>query len=257
LLVACPALRLVVTFSVGVDHVDSAALRRRSIPLVHTPDVLTDATADLAMALILACARRLRPGVRFVEEGHFEGFDPGLFLGLALANARLGIVGLGKIGTAVARRALGFGMTVTYVSPQEKRPAFPAVRVSLEQCLREADIVTLHAPLVAEARGLIGRRELAAMKPRGVLVNTARGPLVDEQALLAHLRTHPEFYAGLDVYEHEPRVDPALAALPNAICLPHLGSATEAARLGMARICTAAAIQFSRGEKPEPIYVGG
>lgn len=248
-LTAADKLKLIVTFSVGVDHIDLAAVKKRGIRLVHTPDVLTPATADLTLALVLASARRLKPGARFVEEGRFTGFDPDLFLGLELGQSVLGVVGLGKIGSAVAQRAIAFGMKVIYVSPSEKKPEFEATRMDLPTALQRSDIVTLHCPLNEKTRGMIGVKELQLLKPKACLVNTARGPLIDEKALYAHLRTRPECFAALDVFENEPEVVPGLASLPNALCLPHLGSATAWARGEMARVCWEEAQRFAKGEK--------
>lgn len=251
-LAAAARLRLLVTFSVGLDHIDTAGVKRRKVPLVHTPDVLTDATADLAFTLMLAGARRLKPALRYVEEGKWTGFDPSLYLGLELSGSELFIVGLGKIGSAVARRAAAFGMRILYSGPEHQVPGVTTVqRVALEQGLRRADVATLHCPLNAQTKGIIGRKELGLMKPGAVLVNTARGPLVDEAALVAHLRAHPDFFAGLDVYSEEPKLPAGLVALPNALCVPHIGSATRRARDAMAKVCVDEAIRFANGEPLE------
>ena len=252
LLAAAPALKHISTFSVGVDHLDIPAIRARGISVSHTPGVLTDATADLAWTLILACARKLKPAMQFIEEGKFTGFSPTAFLGLELRGAILGIVGMGKIGSAVAKRAEGFGMSVYYSGPAKALPN----HVELEELLRISDVVSLHCPLNDKTRHLVSRRELGVMKPKAVLVNTARGPIVDEAALVAHLRSHPEFTAGLDVFEREPGVTAGLAVLPNAVCLPHVGSATLAARTRMAEICVDEAIRFVKGEALQNEYTG-
>lgn len=243
-----PSLKCLITFSVGLDHIDVPAVLKRNIRLVHTPQVLTESTADLTWALILACARRLKPAMRYLEEGNFVGFDPSLFLGIELHGKLLGIVGMGKIGRAVATRGLGFGMKIAYSGPQRSDPYGTAVEMSLEQLLGNADVVALHCPLKKETTHLIGRRELSVMKPNAILVNTARGPIVDEAALVAHLRTHPDFFAGLDVFEKEPHLAEALKSLPNAFCVPHIGSATQVAREAMGKVCLDEAIRFARGE---------
>ena len=242
-------LKCIVTFSVGVDHIDLNALKARKIQLAHTPQVLTDATADLTLALILGCARRIKPAVHFIEEGKFRGLDPGLFLGMELSRSVLGVVGLGKIGMAVARRALAFGMKVVFTSSKPHGDQADFKEVPLGELLRISDVVSLHCPLTPSTRHLIGRRELSVMKPNGILVNAARGPIVDEKALLAHLRTHPDFFAGLDVFEDEPVIVPGLRQLPNALCLPHIGSATVAARGAMAEVCCDEAIRFAKGQR--------
>lgn len=250
LLSKAPHLKCLITFSVGLDHVDVPAVLKRKIKLVHTPNVLTDATADLTWTLILGCARRIKPAVRFLEEGKWSGFDPSLFLGIELQGKTLGIVGMGKIGTAVAARARGFGMKVVYC--RSKKAAGVAARDSnettLDAILNSADVITLHCPLTDETKHLIGRRELGIMKREAILVNTARGPIVDEAALLAHLRTNPGFFAGLDVFEKEPFVGEALRFLPNALCVPHIGSATDTAREAMGRVCLEEAVRYAKGE---------
>jgi len=235
-------LKCLITYSVGVDHIDVKAVTAQGLPLAHTPDVLTDATADLAWALILGCARRLKPAQRFLEEGKFKSFDPGLLLGVELRGKVLGIVGYGKIGKAVGDRASGFGMQVILCG----RPG--TTDMTLAEVLQKADVVSLHCPSNAETRHMISRKELAIMKPQAILINTARGPLIDETSLLSHLRNSPEFYAGLDVFEHEPKVPEGLLQLPNAFCLPHVGSATRTAREAMGRVCMEEAIRFAKGE---------
>jgi lactate dehydrogenase-like 2-hydroxyacid dehydrogenase len=243
-----PLLKAVITYSVGVDHLDLKILKKRNITVSHTPDVLTDATADLAFTLMLASARRIKPALRFMEEGKFEGASPTLFLGKELKDSILGIVGLGRIGKAVAKRANAFGLQVFYNGGNNEGLSFSSEPLPLAQLLKAADILSLHCPLTEKNLHLIGRKELSLMKPDAVLINTARGALLDEAALIAHLRTHPDFYAGLDVFEKEPFYNPILNELPNALCTPHIGSATEKARFKMAQMCLEEAIRFSRGE---------
>lgn len=246
---AADSLQCVITYSAGTDHLDLPLLKARGIRVVHTPDVLTHATADLTWALILASARRLKPAQLFVEDRKFIGVDPSLFLGLELNGAMLGIIGMGRIGLAVAQRALGFGMRVLHTTSSKKDISLPGRTAELAEILEHSDVVTLHCPLTDKTRHLIGRRELSRMKPNGILINTSRGPVIDESALSAHLRTNPAFFAGLDVYENEPQIADGLLELPNAICLPHIGSATEGARLAMAQICLEEAVRFARGER--------
>lgn len=249
-------LKLIITYSVGLDHLDLPGLSSRGIRLVNTPDVLTDATADLAWSLILGCARRLKPAMQFLEEGKWNGFGPSLFLGIELRDKVLGIVGMGKIGKAVARRGQAFGMNLLYVNASQTDVTdFPgAGRVPLEEVMRQSDVVSLHCPLTPKTKHLISRRELNVMKPQAILVNTARGAVIDEEALTAHLRSHPEFFAGLDVFAKEPTVPEVLRHLPNALCLPHLGSATFVAREKMGKVCLEEAIRFAKGESLKHEY---
>ncbi len=249
---AGPSLRAIATVSVGFEHLDRAALARRGIAAAHTPGVLTDATAELTFALLLAAARHVVVGDRLVRSGGWRGFSPGLLLGLELAGATLGIVGPGRIGGAVARRARAFDMRVLYHArrPHPEIEALGARRAEggLDELLRESDAVTIHAPLGPETRHLIGARELALMRPHALLVNTSRGPLVDERALVEALRERRIGAAGLDVYEREPALAEGLASLENAVLLPHLGSATHAARRRMAETAAADLVRALRGE---------
>lgn len=244
--------KCVITYSVGIDHIHLPALAGKGIKLSHTPAVLTDATADLAWAALLACAREIAPAERFVREGRFNGFGPELFLGKRVAGARLGIVGMGRIGQAVARRARGFGMETIYHSrrglPEAVERELGARRVGLAELLATSDFVSLHCPLTAETRHLVGAEALVSMKEDACLVNTARGALVDEAALVRHLAARPSFRAALDVYESEPKLADGLAAQPNALLLPHIGSADRATREEMTRIVIEEAIRFAKGE---------
>jgi glyoxylate reductase len=258
---AGPRLRVISNMAVGVDNIDVAAATARGILVTNTPGVLTDATADLAWALILSTVRRVVEGDSMVREGRFQRWSPFMLLGRSVAGATLGIVGMGRIGQAVARRALGWDMKVIYTRSSGPLPAgqTPAgadwqYRASLDDLLREADIVSLHVPLTPGTRHLIGTRELALMKPGAYLVNTARGPVVDEPALVEALRSGHLGGAGLDVYEREPELAPGLAALPNAVLLPHLGSATVETRGRMAELAALNAIAAVRGEPvPHPV----
>jgi len=226
---ACPKLRAVVNYAVGSDNIDLAAAAARGIQIGVTPDVLTDATADLTWALLLAAARRLPEGAEAVRAGAWRTWEPAGFLGLELRGATLGVVGLGRIGRAVAERAPGFGMTVIHTSRSGG--------VTLCELLSRSDVISLHCPLTPQTRHLIDAGAFAAMKPTAILVNTARGALVDQPALLAALNDGGIAAAALDVTDPEPPPpeDPILRA-PNLLLLPHVGSATRTARARMAQI---------------------
>ena len=232
-----PKLRLVANCAVGVDNVDLAACAARGVGVTNTPDVLTDATADLTMALLLAVTRRMKEGEALLREGAWTGWDPRQLLGTGLRGLTLGLVGAGRIGQAVGRRARAFGMGLRYTARQP-RAAFEAdtgaVRVSLDDLLAGSDVVSLHVPSTGETRGLIGRAALARMKPGAFLINTARGDVVDEQALIDALESGHLGGVGLDVFAREPQVPPPLVRHPRAVVLPHLGSATVQTRRAMA-----------------------
>lgn len=232
-----PCLKVVAVYAVGYDNVDIAAATRRGIVVTNTPDVLTETTADLAWALILAVARRIPEADRLVREGRWEGWAPTQLLGADVFGKTLGIIGMGRIGRAVARRAAGFGMAVLYHTRHplrhEEETVLHAKHFPLPQLLQAADIVTIHAPLADSTRGLIGKSELAMMRRSAYLINTARGAVVDEAALAEALEQGRLAGAGLDVYPHEPHVHPRLLALPNTVLLPHIGSATTETRVKM------------------------
>jgi glyoxylate reductase len=237
---AAPGLRVVANYAVGFDNIDVAAATARRVVVTNTPDVLTEATADLAWSLILGAARRVGEGDALVRSGGWAAFSPMLLLGAPVAGRTLGIVGLGAIGTAVARRARGFDMPVLYTGPHRRAEAEAqtgARWVPLAELLARSDVVSLHAPLRADNRHLVDADALALMKPTAILVNTARGGLVDEPALVAALRDGTIAAAGLDVYEREPALSAGLADLPNALLLPHIGSATTEARAAMVQLC--------------------
>jgi glyoxylate reductase len=228
-------LGLIANFGAGIEHIDLAAARARKIIVTNTPGVFTDDTADMAMSLIIAVPRRFKPGVQLLIEGKWQGWAPSGLLGHRLGGKVLGIVGMGRIGQAVAHRARGFGLEVVY----HNRHRLPAAlenmlgaryEEDLDAMLGKADIVTLHCPASAETRGLIDAARIAAMKPGAYLINTARGDLIDEGALIAALSDGRLGGAGLDVFAHEPAVDPRLLALPNVVAMPHLGSATVEGR---------------------------
>ena len=251
---AGPSLRVVSNFAVGVDNIDLPEATRRGIRVCNTPDVLTPATADLGFALMLAAARRLPAAERALRAGEFHGWDPWGFLGVPVSGAVLGIVGMGKIGTAVAARARGFGMRVLYCNrrllPRERETALQAEYRGLEDLLGESDFVVLCVPLTPETRGIIGRERLARMKRTAVLVNISRGEVVDEGALASALSEGVIFAAGLDVYEKEPAVHPGLLAAPSAVLLPHIGSATVETREKMGMLATENLLAVLGGTSP-------
>ncbi len=251
---AAPRLRIIGNYGVGYNNVDVAAATARRIAVTNTPGVLTEATADTTWALIMAVARRTVEADAFVRAGKFDGWRASLFLGTQLAGKTLGLIGLGLIGRAVARRGLGFGMRVIYSGRRRAVPeteaALQARLVSLEELLRDADIVSIHCPLTTETHHLLDTRRLALMKPTAYLVNTARGPIVEEQALVEALRARRIAGAGLDVYEEEPKLAPGLADLPNVVLFPHIGSSTLEAREGMARLAAENIRAALEGRRP-------
>jgi glyoxylate reductase len=233
-----PRLRVVSNMAVGVDNIDVAACTRRGIPVGNTPGVLTEGTADLTMALLLAVARRLPEAVTDAREGRWKTWSPTGWLGADLYGATLGIIGFGKIGKAVARRARGFGMRLVYYDPTvppEAGEPFDAQPLSFDELLGQSDFVTLHTPLMPETQGMIGEDALRKMKPTAILINTSRGPVVDQPALYRALKEGWISAAGLDVTTPEPLPpDNPLYQLPNCVILPHIGSATRNTRRRMA-----------------------
>lgn len=238
LFTACPRLKVVALVAVGFDNVDLDAAREHGVVVTHTPGVLADATADLAFALILMARRVLVPAVDTTRAGDWGAFDPRSFLGLDVAGATLGIVGYGDIGSALGRRGAGFGMTVLQHSRSPKPDDGIAEAVGLDELLQRSDVVSLNVPRTPETTGLIGARELDLLGPRGTLVSTARGGVVDEDTLLTALREGRIHSAGLDVFATEPLTDPAdpLLREPRLVCLPHIGSATVETRTAMTRM---------------------
>ncbi len=251
---AGPQLRCVANVAVGYDNVDVAAAAERGVVVTNTPGVLDEATADLTLALILATTRRVVEGDRLVRSGRAWSWGMHFMLGGGLQGKLLGIVGLGGIGRRVAQRARAFGMRIAYHSrhraPAEVEAGLEAERMPLERLLAEADVLSLHCPLTPETHHLIGAAELAAMKPSAVLVNTARGPVVDEGALAAALEEGRIAAAGLDVYEREPHVERRLPELDNVVLVPHLGSATVETRTAMAELAARNAISVLSGQGP-------
>lgn len=237
LLAAAPRLRAVATYSVGFDHIDVKACTERGVVVTNTPGVLTESTADFTWALLLAVARRVVEGDRFMRAGKYKGWDPMMLLGTDVYGKTLGIVGFGRIGQAVARRAAGFGMKVVYFDAQRMFPEiekeFGAEYRELDELLRQSDFVTLHCVLDAATHHMIDARAFALMKRSAYLVNAARGPIVDEKALVEALKTQRIRGAALDVYEFEPKMASGLSKLPNAVIVPHLASASLETRTKM------------------------
>jgi glyoxylate reductase len=254
LLAARPGLRVVSNVAVGYNNVDVAACTRRGVVVTNTPDVLTDTTADFAWTLLMAAARRLVEGDRYVREGKFTQWEYMVLLGGDIHGKTLGVVGFGRIGRAVARRALGFGMRVLYQDAVAASPVheaeLKATRVDLATLLRESDFVSLHTPLLPETRHLINAESLRTMKKTAYLINAARGPVVDEAALVQALREGWIAGAGLDVFEDEPKVHPGLIGLPNVVVAPHIASASHDTRQAMARLAVANCLAVLEGKTP-------
>lgn len=232
---AGPDLRLIANFGAGTDHIDLAAAAARGIMVTNTPGVFTDDTADIAMEMIIGLPRRVREGIALVRRGEWSGWTPTSLLGVKLAGKTLGIVGMGRIGQAVAHRAHAFGLVIAYHNRKRLPEAIERMVgaryvATLDELVGEADILTLHSPANPESRNMIDARRIALMKPGACLINTARGDLVDQEALIAALADGRLGGAGLDVFPEEPNVDPRLIALPNVMTLPHIGSATREGR---------------------------
>jgi glyoxylate reductase len=253
LLTQAPKLRAVSQMAVGYDNIDVAACTARRIPVGNTPDVLTHTSADLAFALLLAAARRIPEADRYTRSGNWRTWSPTLLLGQDVHHATLGVIGFGRIGAQVARRARGFDMRILYNAPHRKwqlEDTLPAEYQDMYALLAESDFVSIHAPLTEETRGMIGARELACMKRTGVLINTSRGPIVDQVALYRALRDGVIWAAGLDVFDREPlpTTDPLLE-LPNVVLLPHIASASHATRELMSRMAAENLLAVLRGDR--------
>jgi glyoxylate reductase len=237
---AATRLKILANYAVGYNNIDLAAARQRGLIVTNTPDVLTDATADLTWALLLATARRIIEGDALVRSGRWTGWSPTQLLGAEVSGKTLGIIGMGRIGQAVAHRAVGFRMPVRYHTREPLATSSLSrewEHRSLRDLLGEADVVTIHVPLTPATQHLIGVRELAWMRPTAYLINTARGPIIDEWALADALKLGIIAGAGLDVYEREPAIHSTLAQLKQVVLLPHLGSATLQARVQMGLVC--------------------
>ena len=247
-------LKVIANYAVGFNNIDLAAATARGIAVVNTPDVLTAASADFAWALLLATARRVVEGDALVRAGRFAGWAPELHLGVEVHGKTVGIVGAGRIGQAVAKRARGFAMRILYHNrtrlPEDVERELGLEYADLDALLKEADFVSLHCPLTPETRHLIGERELGLMKPTAVLINTARGPVVDEGALVQALREGRVYGAGLDVFENEPALHPGLAELPNVVLAPHIASAGRETRLQMVDLVVSDVLAVLKGQRP-------
>jgi glyoxylate reductase len=251
-------LQVIANMAVGYDNIDVGAARERGIVVTNTPGVLDEATADVAFLLMLAAARRLGEAERMLRAGRWEWWGPKQLRGMDVWGKRLGIVGIGRIGLAVARRGRGYGMEILYHDRSRREDAeeeLGARYLELDELLRESDFVSIHTPLTDETRHLIGERELGLMRETAVLVNTSRGPVVDEGSLADALQEGRIFAAGLDVYEEEPKVHPKLLELENAVLAPHIGSATIETRDKMATLAAENVAAVLRGEQP-PTPVG-
>jgi len=247
---AAPRLKIIANYAVGYNNIDLQAARDKGIVVTNTPDVLTAATADLTWALILAVSKRIPESERYLRQGQFFGWRPKLMLGGDVSGKTIGIVGAGRIGQAVARRAVGFDMQVLYHSRNQNidfETSTPAKYVELDQLLQESDFISLHCPLSEETHYLINAQNISLMKKGAYLINTARGPVVDEAALISALESGHLAGAGFDVYEQEPVVPQSLLELDNVVLLPHIGSATYETRDEMARICALNIIEVLEG----------
>jgi glyoxylate reductase len=258
---AGPTLKLIASFGTGVDHVDLAAAQRRGIIVTNTPGVLTEDTADMTMALILAVSRRLAEGERLIRSGGWTGWGPTSMLGHRIWGKRLGILGMGRIGMALARRAKGFGLAVHYHNrrpvPEDVESALEATYwESLDQMLAHMDVVSVNCPHTPATYHLLSARRLRLLPPQAILVNTARGEIVDEGELVRLLETRAIAGAGLDVFEHEPAIDPRLRTLDNVVLLPHMGSATIEGRLAMGEKVIINIKTFVDGHRPPDRVLG-
>lgn len=253
-LAACAGLKVIANFGVGYNNIDVAAATKRKIVVTNTPGVLTDATADIAFGLLLGAARRFSEGDRLVRSRAWTGWEPMQLLGQDLAGATLGLLGCGRIGQAVAKRARGFDLRVCYWNrtrlSKEQEQALQLEFLERDVLLASSDFISIHVAYVPETHHLIDARALSQMKPNCVIVNTARGPVVDERALVEALREKRIAAAGLDVFEREPQLEPELHDLPNCLLLPHLGSGTIGTRTKMGMLCVDNLLAFFRGRRP-------
>ncbi|GFP29463.1 2-hydroxyacid dehydrogenase [Candidatus Hakubella thermalkaliphila] len=250
---AAKGARIFANYAVGYDNIDVPEATKRDILITNTPGVLTETTADLAWVLLMAAARRVVEADRFTRAGKFKGWGPMLLLGTDVWGKTLGLVGAGRIGSALARRSVGFKMSLLYHDPypnRELEEELGAKRVDLDTLLKESDFISIHVPLTQETHHLIGEKEFGLMKPSAHLVNTSRGPVVDEEALVRALRDRRIAGAGLDVYEHEPELTPGLAELDNVVLVPHIASASTETRTKMATMAAQSIVDFFEGRRP-------
>ncbi len=251
--------KIIANCAVGYNNIDVRYANEKNIVVTNTPNILTDATADLAVALILACARRLGEGERMMRKNKFTGWKPQLMLGLEIKNKTVGIIGAGRIGYATARRMKSFGTKIIYFDRKDNSKfdiELSAKRFSLNALLKRADIVSVHLPLDGKTFHLLKKDNLKLLKKNAVIVNTSRGEIIEEKSLIELLKKKRIFAAGFDVYEGEPKINPALLKLENVFLLPHIGSATVETRSAMAELCARNIINVLSGRKPvTPVYV--
>jgi len=253
---AGPNLKIIANYAVGYDNIDVEEATKRGIVVTNTPGVLTETTADLAWALLMAIARRIVEADKFTRAGKFKGWGPMMFLGSDVYGKTLGIVGAGRIGTAVAMRSKGFNMKVLYTDVRRNETLekeLGARKVELDELLRESDFISLHVPLTPETHHLIGERELKMMKKTAYLINTSRGPVIDEKALVEALKNGEIAGAALDVFENEPELTPGLAELDNVVLTPHIGSASVETRTRMATLAAENIIAYFEGKRPPTV----
>ena len=254
---ASPRLKMVANMAVGFNNIDVQTATRLGIAVSNTPGVLSDTTADLAFALLMATARRIPEAERFLRAGKYTGWGPLLFCGTDVHGATLGLIGAGRIGKLVAKRASGFDMKVLYydvyrMSPEEERQ-YNVTYMPMDEILQQADFISIHTPYMPSTHHLIGERELRMMKPTAILINTARGPIVDEKALVKALQNGTIAAAGLDVFENEPAVEPELLSMENVVLLPHIASASLRTRTLMATMAAENIVAFHNGQTPPNI----
>ena len=246
--------KVIANYAVGYNNIDIEYAKSKGIVVTNTPDILTDATADLAVSLVLACARKIVDGEKFMRAKKFKGWEPQLFLGVELKGKTVGIIGAGRIGQATAKRLKAFGTNIIYYSRKEK-PGFEietgATKATLNSLLKNSDIISLHIPLSKETENLLSADKLKLLKPSAILINTARGEVLDEKYLIKMLKQKKIHSAGFDVYEGEPKVNKELLKLDNVVLLPHLGSATTEARTEMAELCAENVIRVLKGKSPK------
>src|SRR5438105_4071367 len=252
-----PRLRMVANMAVGFNNIDVEAATRLGIAVSNTPGVLSDTTADLAFALLMATARRIPEAERYLRAGKYKGWGPLLFCGAEVHGSTLGLIGSGRIGKIVARRASGFDMKVIYYDvyrmSSEDEAQYHVAYMPMEDVLRQADFVSVHTPYMPSTHHLIGERELKLMKPTAILINTARGPIIDEKALVNALQTKTIAGAGLDVFENEPAVEPELLTMENVVLLPHIASASLGTRTLMATMASDNIVAHFHGQRPPNI----
>ena len=245
--------KIIANCAVGYNNINVAYAKEKELVVTNTPYVLTDATADLTVALILACARRLREGEQMMRENKFDGWKPNMLLGFDLKGKTVGIIGAGRIGRATARRLKGFGVKIIYFDRKKRdefETEFLSTRVNLKELMKKSDIISVHLPLSKETHHLINKENLSLMKKTAVIVNTSRGDIIEEKALIKILKQKKIFAAGFDVYENEPNINPELRTLENVFLLPHIGSATVETRAAMALLAANNIINVFNGKEP-------